>query len=497
MLFNSYLFLFAFLPTVLLLYWTAGKLQIATRSLILVVASLFFYGYWNVWHVPLIVASLTLNHAIGRRIQRPSAIGPKLWLAIGCTINLALLGYYKYAGFIIETIAALEGAFGDWGSVILPLGISFFTFQQIGYLVDCYRGSDRDYSLLEFAAFVLFFPQLIAGPILQHKDLIPQLTGQDDRWLKSSDFATGVAFFVAGLFKKVLIADSLAPIANAVFDADGAVPVSFFDAWTAALAYTGQIYFDFSGYSDMAIGLGWMFSVRLPENFNSPYKATSIVDFWRRWHITLSNFLRDYLYISLGGSRCGRARRNLNLFLTMLLGGIWHGAGWTFVAWGAMHGGFLVINHTWRQLPERFHRLTSRSGLTHAFSWPLTMLCVVVSWVIFRAPNMGSATSILQAMFPIEGTIHLQSFAGLTIEDVALSLAALAACVFLPNTQQALTDFTQRVRGVLPEPLPGSKAGLSFLRWQPTFTYGVLSALIFVCCLCFLTRVNVFLYFQF
>ena len=317
-------------------------------------ASLFFYGYWNPKYLLLLAGSVLANYLIGLKIrslsgQRSQA---KLLATLGIVLNLGLIGYYKYAGFFVEEIAAIVNQ--DWSvdSIILPLAISFFTFQQIAYLVDCFQNKVKSHSFLEYLIFVTFFPQLIAGPIVHQADMLSQFRSANSHRRNIDFLATGITIFALGLFKKVIIADNLSAFATPLFSEamDGTI-LSFAEAWTAALSWTFQLYFDFSGYSDMAIGLALMFGIVLPVNFASPYKATSIIEFWRCWHITLSNFLRDYLYIPLGGNRNGQLARYRNLGLTMLLGGLWHGAGWTYVIWGGLHGLYLTINHLWRALP--------------------------------------------------------------------------------------------------------------------------------------------------
>jgi alginate O-acetyltransferase complex protein AlgI len=356
---------------------------------------------------------MLFNYAVGvalsaRAVNRPphthARIQPaKAILIAGIAANLGLLGYYKYANFFVANLNALFGSSLVLETIILPLAISFFTFQQIAYLVDAYRGETHEYSFLHYALFVVFFPQLIAGPIVHHHEILPQFARSTLYRLKAEHLAVGLTIFALGLFKKVVLADGVAIYATPVFDAAQAgTALTFFEAWGGALAYTFQLYFDFSGYSDMAIGLARMFGVRLPLNFNSPYQSTSIIDFWRRWHITLSRFLRDYLYIPLGGSRKGEARRLTNLLITMLLGGLWHGAGWTFVLWGGLHGFYLVVNHAWRQRrTRRGHTQSSRLG--RFFGWLLTMLAVVIAWVPFRAEGMTATQNMLGAMFGFNG----------------------------------------------------------------------------------------------
>ena len=338
-----------------------------------------------------------------------------LWTGIAA--NLCLIGYYKYANFLLDNFNFLFGAVYHWGDIILPLGISFFTFQQIAYLMDAYRGETKEYSFLHYCLFVTFFPQLIAGPIVHHKEMLPQFSRNLLKKLTLNNLTFGITIFTFGLFKKVIIADTLSTYASPVFRAaNHGVILTFFEAWCGALAYTFQLYFDFSGYSDMAIGLGYMIGIRLPLNFNSPYKAVNIIDFWQRWHITLSRFLRDYLYIPLGGNRKGKFCQLRNLVITMLLGGLWHGAGWTFIAWGALHGIFLATNHAWHHIRRTIlgHDFTKFSKLGTLSAKVLTFLLVTLSWVVFRSENFGTATSMWQSMAGIHGISLPRMFQNMT-----------------------------------------------------------------------------------
>jgi alginate O-acetyltransferase complex protein AlgI len=398
MLFNSYVFLFAFLPLVLLGLHLLERRGLAGAGRVwLIGASLFFYGWWDVRFLALLIPSILVNFAVGQAIARLREFRPSLSRAAfvtGVAFNLGLIAYFKYYNFFLTNLSALYGVEETLREIVLPLGISFFTFQQIAYLVDVRRGLVSDSGLGKYALFVSFFPQLVAGPIVHHGTIIPQM--ERPRFPNGSRAALtlGLTIFAVGLFKKVVFADSLALYAQPVFAAaETGDPLSALEAGLAALAYTFQIYFDFSGYSDMAIGLGEMMGFRLPINFDSPYKSRSIVEFWRRWHITLSEFLRDYLYFPLGGNRKGARRRYVNLMITMLLGGLWHGAGWTFVIWGGLHGLYLAVNHLWRAW--RGDAARSAPLLGHA----LTFLCVVVAWVFFRAESFAGASHMLTAMF--------------------------------------------------------------------------------------------------
>ncbi|HEX7455714.1 MAG TPA: MBOAT family protein, partial [Gallionella sp.] len=432
MLFNSYGFIFLYLPLVLLGFFQLGRINHTFAACWLALASLFFYGYWNPAYVGLLLGSIVCNYAFGMWISKagshpqgvgravpvaeattatlrrqegwqPQTVNRKLLLIVAVAANLLLLGYYKYANFFIGSVNSVAGTQWNLGEIILPLGISFFTFTQIAFLVDTYQGRVKEYNFIHYVLFVTYFPHLIAGPILHNKEMMPQFAHQSTYSFNADNFTLGVTIFVLGLAKKLLFADALAEFPGPIFAAvqAGGQPM-LFEAWIAALSYTLQLYFDFSAYSDMAIGLSLMFNVRLPQNFHSPYKSVNIIEFWRRWHMTLSRFLRDYLYIPLGGNRKGKHRRYLNLTVTMLLGGLWHGAGWTFIIWGGLHGLYLVINHGWQSFK---HSMGWGEGgwLARCFAILLTFLAVVVAWVFFRAPDFTTASSMLSGMTGLNG----------------------------------------------------------------------------------------------
>ena len=341
MLFNSVSFIFLYLPVVFVGAFWIGRHSPRMAVLWLALASIVFYAVWNVLYVGLLLASVVVNYGAGciigfKRAQDATGQKAKPFLIAALVGNLGLLGYFKYANFFLTTAGALTGSHYPTLDLILPLGISFFTFTQTAFLIDVWRGVAREYRFIHYLLFVTYFPHLIAGPILHHGQMMPQFAAPETfARINPRNVAAGMTAFTFGLAKKVLIADNLSLYASALFNSasDGHAPM-LVEAWTGALSYALQLYFDFSGYSDMAIGMSLMLNVRLPANFDSPYKATSIIDFWRRWHMTLSAFLRDYLYIPLGGNRKGKVRRYLNLMFTMLLGGLWHGAGWTYVVWG-------------------------------------------------------------------------------------------------------------------------------------------------------------------
>ena len=360
----------------------------------LVFASLFFYSWLNVAYLPIILSSLLFNYIIGNSLNEnfnKVHIHKKSLLAFGIIANIALLGYFKYTDFLIENFNALFDTSIPLLHLALPLAISFFTFQQIAYLVDSYRGETAEYDFLNYALFVTFFPQLIAGPIVHHAEMMPQFASRWNLVKNYRNIALGLFIFSIGLFKKVVIADSFAIWATAGFDT--AETLNFLEAWATSLSYTFQLYFDFSGYTDMAIGAALLFNIKLPINFNSPYKALDIQDFWRRWHITLSRFLREYIYIPLGGNKKGNFRTYTNLMATFILGGIWHGAGWTFVFWGFLHGLALVIHRFWKSLGLR---------LPTFLAWFITFNFINIAWVFFRAKEWQDALKVLEGMGKID-----------------------------------------------------------------------------------------------
>lgn len=398
MLFTSALFAFVYLPVVWLVFRGLGYRTEWGAALWLFVASLAFYAVWMPQYTVLLLLSIGFNFVVGRRI---AATRVRIWVVLGVVANLALLGYYKYANFFIDNLNLLLGF--DWapGKVLLPLGISFFTFTQIAFLVDAHRKQVQEPSFVHYGLFVTYFPHLVAGPVLHHAQMMPQFRQRSTYRYDGALMATGAVWFAVGLFKKVVLADGISPYADAVFNgADQGVLPSTPEAWLGAVAYALQLYFDFSGYSDMAIGLSWMFNIQLPFNFNSPYRATNISEFWRRWHISLSSFLRDYLYIALGGNRRGQVRRYANLLATMVLGGLWHGASWSFVVWGSLHGLFLVLH----QLYRRWCPLQATpSGVHQVWAWALTMCAVSLAWVFFRATTWGGALHMFQSMAGLGG----------------------------------------------------------------------------------------------
>lgn len=519
MLFHSFEFLGVFLPVVIAgFYLTARTGRTDLAIYFLTAASVVFYGWWNWTMTGLLVASILVNYLFGRTL---SARPRKPVLVLAVTLNLALLGWFKYANFFADSVNALTASSFTFGEIILPIGISFFTFQQVAFLVDAYRGLANEPNLGRYGLFVAFFPQLIAGPIVHHSEILPQYAHADRVRLTYDNVSVGVAIFVIGLFKKVVLADPVGNYADIVFDAARhGDAVSFISAWTGSAAFGLEIYFDFSGYSDMAIGLARIFAIRLPLNFESPYKATSIIDFWRRWHLTLSRFLRDYLYFPLGGNRKGRARRFFNVMIVMLLGGLWHGAAWTFVAWGALHGAFLVVNHAWRAMRQAVGWRDGGTRGGRLAGQLLTLLAVIFAWALFRAEGWDSAVVMVQGMSGASGIFLPESYAlrlgplaplleafGVifgTEPDPAIYptlrvfLRVVALYVFVlvaPNTQQwigAGAPSIERAATVTTR-LAGR------LRWRANAATGALFAGVFAVALGFLLQFEAseFVYFQF
>ena len=419
MLFNSFVFLFAFLPITLLVAHVLGR-RATVGKLALIAASLFFYGWWDYRFIPMLLVSIALNYAAGQFLLSSQRESWKSAVTVGTVAaNLIALGFFKYSSFLGTSIEAIApGLIGPStvaaaADIVLPLAISFLTFHQISLLMDIRRGVVRSITLIDCSLFVVFFPHLIAGPIVRYAEIVPQFERRFAGFtgLRAQDLAPGLALFAIGLFKKVVLSDVLADIIDPAFAsvAQGSAP-SLVEAWTAVLGFSMRIYFDFSGYSDMALGLACMFGIRFPVNFYSPYKARNIQDFWRRWHITLSRYLRDYVYIPLGGNRgAGEARTSLNLLLTMLLGGLWHGANWTFVVWGGLHGLFLVIHRQWRR-NVRSSIFAGRAWTGAA--WLLTFLAVCFAWVPFRAESLHDAISIWNGMILRGGVVLPDTYAG-------------------------------------------------------------------------------------
>jgi len=518
MLFNSFSFILFFLPVTLLGFYFIGKRYNHRLGIYwLVGASLFFYGWWNPVYLCLLLTSILLNYAVGVLLgAKPS----KPILFLGISGNLGLIGYFKYANFFIDNINVVFQSDIILRQIVLPLGISFFIFQQISFLIDTYRGETKRLNLLHYSLFVSFFPKLIAGPIVQCKEMLPQFVRNTLHKNISEYFAIGLTFFFIGLFKKAIIADGIAIHATPVFNAaEQGIALTFFEAWGGALAYSLQLYFDFSGYSEMAFGIASMFGIVLPINFDSPYKAVNIADFWRRWHMTLSRFLKNYLYIPLGGNKKGTTRHYLNLMITMLIGGLWHGAGWSFVLWGGLHGVYLCISHMWGRMKKKIFKTKNQPSNRYSRTAGrlLTFFAVAIAWVLFRSESIEGARNMYHGMLGMNG------FSLPTQLDFMID----ALRSFFPDTYivaHGLRSFGY-VRGVfklfllliivwiMPNTYDLMKSGgtslnlellnyrtsliIHWKEWHPSTTWAFTIGMIALLSLLSLTHVSEFLYFQF
>lgn len=488
MLFNSYEFIFLFLPlSVIVYFWLNQKRLTQAGKAWLVFVSLFFYSWWDISYLPLILGSILFNFTMGTTISKSSkkakqSLSQLSLLTFGIIANLSLLGYFKYTDFFISNVNALLNTHYNLLHIILPLGISFFTFTQIAYLVDAYKKEVQEIDYLNYILFVTFFPHLLAGPILHHKEMMPQFDMPQKKILNYKNLSCGLFLFAIGLFKKVVIADTFALWANAGFETTRIL--TLFEAWATSLSYTFQLYFDFSGYTDMALGVALIFNITLPLNFNSPYKATNIQDFWRRWHMTLSRFLRDYIYIPLGGNKQSETKTYLNLFIVFLVGGLWHGASWMFVIWGALHGVAIVLHRIWQHFEKKMPRL---------FAWFITFNFVNITWIFFRAETWDKAVNILQGMMGHQGimfdrglakTLAFMTQYGVTfgnfLDDgnsgkgaLKAALVALIFTLWAKNSQEWLRDF------------------------KPNYKYFIFTVIAMFWCITQLNHVKSFLYFNF
>ena len=509
MLFNSAAFILGFLPIAWIVFFALGTRGYFRQAVVwLTAASLFFYGWWNPLYVPLLMGSMAGNYFLGRRLSRNQS---RPLLLAGVALNLLLLGYYKYAGFLVQTANDVSGAAFPVPEIALPLAMSFFTFQQIAFLIDAYDGVAEETSFANYSMFITFFPHLIAGPITHHKEMLPQFDDSSIFRPQPQMIALGLTLFVIGLCKKVLLADTAAQWVTPVFEgaASGSPPV-LTEAWLAALSYALQIYFDFSGYTDMAIGIGMLFGIRLPRNFNSPYKARNIIEFWSRWHMTLTRFLTAYLYnpvaLHLTRARLQKGKPGLKrgktspaaflqlvavpTVLTMFLAGLWHGAGWQFIAFGVLHGMYLTVNHAWRTFKaSRGWRMDSPRFLPRAIAVLTTFLCVIVALVFFRAANVPTAVSILSGMLGQHGAVlpdilaRLPGFwrtatmlgfefaPGPPLSQLALIAVFLLIIWTLPNSQEWLGRFETAFGSSVKDAGSRWRGPLS---WQPTTAFGVI-----------------------
>lgn len=479
------------MPVTFALFYLLRRSHYSHAITFLILASLFFYGWWEISFLPILLGSIAVNFSIGK-CMKPEKSKALLW--VGGIFNLGLLGYFKYTGFFMGIFTGEQTGLFGFAQAALPLGISFFTFQQIAYLVDRYKNKTQAHGLREYMLFVCFFPQLIAGPIVHQQEMLPQFAKDYPKSDLSENVAIGLSIFVIGLFKKLVLADMMAGYATPVFNAaESGQDIEFLAAWIGAICYTFQIYFDFSGYSDMAIGLARLFGIKLPQNFYSPYKALNIVEFWRRWHITLSRFLRDYLYIPLGGNRKGNVRRYANLMTTMLLGGFWHGAGWTFIIWGGLHGAYLCINHGWQHVTRG--KILTQNALYKLAAMGLTFFAVVIAWVFFRALSLESAFKILSGMAGLNGFAYGGNpfYQG---KEQLLSIALMFVIAFLlPNTQTYMASADPVFQDKSSPQVQLSRYAI--FQWKQGLLHAAFIAALFAICVMHMDRIHEFIYFQF
>lgn len=470
----------------LALYGLVSRFAPRHCKALLVVASLVFYGFWIPKYLILLGLSLAFNYAVSMGLSAPGDHWQKRWLLrLGVATNLGLIGYYKYLDLMLSGVNGLFELSLPLQQIVLPIGISFFTFQQIGYLIDTAEGKTERPPLLDYVLFIVFFPQLIAGPIVHQAEFLPQVRAKLDWRLRADHVGLGLALFSFGLFKKTVLADNIGRYADAIFITAQTTPVGTLDAWMGAIAYSFQIYFDFSGYSDMAVGLAFLWGFRLPMNFYSPYKADSIIEFWRRWHISLSSFLRDYLYIRLGGNRHGFPRTMMALMVTMLLGGLWHGAGLQFIVWGGLHGAYLVVNHCWRRW--------GGPALPKFVGVLLTFVAVCVAWVYFRAGSIAEANTFVAAM---AGFGADESFTPTSRGVVTFVWLYFVIAWALPNTVQIFAAHQMVVPSKAFENRLDS-APDSRLRYRFTRGWAAITAITFTIGWFAISNLSPFLYFQF
>lgn len=490
MLFNSYIFILTFLPCTLLLYFFLNRMKqykVATGALLFM--SLLFYGYFNVNYLVIIIGSIVLNYIVDmifRKVANP--IWRKVILVLAITGNIGVLFYFKYFGFFIENINLLFGSSFHFEKILLPLGISFFTFQQLSFVIDSYKGNVPEYDFLNYALFVSFFPQLIAGPIVLHSEIIPQFNDKAKRKFDWENFAKGITAFAFGIGKKVLIADVFGEIVN--FGFSNIDDLGTINAIIVMLSYTIQIYFDFSGYCDMATGIGLMFNIQIPMNFNSPYKALTIDEFWKRWHITLTRFFRTYVYFPLGGgSRKGKVRTYINLFIVFLVSGLWHGANWTFILWGTLHGIALVINKLFKEKINKIHP---------ALLWIMTFAFVNITWIYFRADTIAQANSLIEKIikFDIRG-ICPEFIDALMVPELCFLTDIASVVIPLATTYLEMEIVPICFMAIMFAILGMKNTNEKLEQFSPDFKTGIVTVVLLLFSIISLSGVSTFLYFNF
>lgn len=488
MLYNSFTFMIFFLLVLLAYHLLALPREGKAPAVLLLAASLYFYAQYSIAFFGLLLLSIAASWLVCKRIAAGSA-RKKQWLWLGLALNLLSLGYFKYYLFIAGNLNALGLSLPIF-KIALPLGISFYTFQQIAYILDTYKSGESREGFFDYLLFITYFPRLISGPIVRREEIMPHFSGPEKN--TAACLKAGLTLFVIGMVKKLLIADGFAVYADAVFHAAGKGELlTTFEAWAGSLAYTIQIYFDFSGYSDMAIGVSAMLGIPLPVNFASPYKALNVVDFWRRWHITLSRWLRDYIYIPLGGNRCAPWRRYANAFITMVIGGIWHGANWTFILWGAMHGFFQMVYQLWSSNPRNRERIPDSVAII------VTFLIINLTWIPFRADTLDTAMRILGACFmPVAGF-------GQSLSDpfavVACLILGWLVVRFAPNSNEILAGVIKLTPAKgYPATIPDAPSGgFAFMRWRGNAAWAAATGVLFAVCIMRFFSNATYIYFQF
>lgn len=505
MLFNSIEFIYIFLPITIIGYYALANIEYRFSICWLALASIVFYAYLAFDSLPILLLSILFNYCYAKLFALRMNEHRKIFLWTGILINLALLAYFKYANFFVsnvnDSILISSNIRMEELNVILPIGISFYTFTQIGYLVDCYFRRNEKQNFYSYILFVTFFPHLIAGPLLQHRNMMPQFNDPKNYKIDYQKIYFGVLIFTMGLFKKTLMADPLGEYADSIFNViQNGASVDVLIAWLGSTAYTLQLYFDFSGYSDMAVGLGLMFGFLIPINFDAPLKATSIIQFWQRWHISLSQFIREFVYIPMGGGKRGLQRKYINILIAMLLSGLWHGANWTFILWGGMHGIFLVINHLWRLV---FKKTTTNIGILRLFStylsWFVTFLAVVVAFVMFRSENVQAALRMYESMFSIYSLdmfLRLFEYKSSNLLDVSILIDGREFYI-------AKLFIFESICLIVILLFPGINVFVKAIQAQDTprlffnLYVPVLMGIIFFICVLFISKTSNFLYFQF
>lgn len=520
MLFNSYEFIFLFLPIVVVVFFAFGRVSRGWALRWVIAASLFFYAWWRPFNVLIIAPSVLINFILARLLQRLGKQGnraaARAVLFLGIVFNVAFLGYFKYSNFLVGAVNDVFGTQWFLARIVLPLGISFITFQKIAFLVDVHAGRVESFTLQDYCLFVLFFPQLIAGPIVHYREMMPQFHRVSCRFDKDN-VAIGLTLFAFGLFQKVFLADNIAQAVTPVYElATSGSRIALVPAWIGALGFTFQVYFDFSGYTDMALGIARFFGVKLPPNFNSPLRASSIIDFWLRWHMTLTRFLTAYIYnpLALWLTRRRAARGNASFagpnkslgaflellvfptLLTMLVSGIWHGAGYTFIVWGILHGLFLTINHGWRFLGLKLWRDRSQyARFMGPFGFIITFLCVAASMVIFRSATLKTAADLIQGMLGLHG-IGLRSGIGIGLTKMVFWVAVPALIAFLcPNSLRILSQYEPAL-GWKPGPHEGIP-GRMLVLWRPSLIWAAAVSMVAAIGILNLGGQSEFLYWQF